>query len=136
MFEHLVLPLCFKNILKRFLAISLLALYINSYTELHEAMRLPVLFEHYAEHKTQVSDLSFWEFLVMHYKTDVSHDDHDGQLPFKVPGHSFVATAVAIPASKITFKETQLQSEVTHFSFYKEVPHASYLQKIFQPPRA
>jgi hypothetical protein len=120
----------------RLLAISLLALYINSYTELHEALRLPVLFEHYAEHKLQVSDMSFWEFLVMHYKSNVSHDDHDGQLPFKVPGHSFVASAIAIPVAKIVFKETPVQSEVIHFSFYEETTHSSYLQKIFQPPRA
>jgi hypothetical protein len=124
------------KILKRFFAISLLALYINSYTEFHEALRLPVLFEHYAEHKSLVSDISFWEFLVMHYKSDVNHDDHDGQLPFKVPGHSFVAAATAIPATKIIVKEVQPQAEITHFSFYEEAPHSSYLQKIFQPPRA
>ena len=122
--------------MKKPLAILLLALYINSYTELHEALRLPVLFEHYAEHKKQVSDMSFLEFLSMHYKTDVNHDEHDGELPFKVPGHSFVATEVALPAQKIIFKETPIQSEVTYFPIYEEAPHASYLQKIFQPPRA
>lgn len=121
---------------RRFLAISLLVLYFNSYTELHEALRLPVLFEHYAEHKMQVSDMSFWEFLVMHYKSDVNHDDHDGQLPFKVPGHSFVAAATAIPVAKFVFKEVQSQAEVIHASTYEETTHASYLQKIFQPPRA
>jgi len=121
--------------LKRFLAISLLALYINSYTEFHEALRLPVLFEHYAEHRQKVSDMSFWEFLAMHYKTDVNHDDHDGQLPFKVPGHSYTAPAMALPEFKIALKETLVQNLVKHSSIYTEAYVASQLQDIFQPPR-
>jgi hypothetical protein len=121
--------------LKRFLALSLLVLYINSYTEFHETLRLPVLLEHYAEHKQQVKDMSFWEFLVMHYKTDVSHDSQDNRLPFKDRGHSFTAPVMALPLQKIALKESAPLTEVSHSSIYTEANFSSHLSDIFQPPR-
>jgi hypothetical protein len=122
--------------LKRFLALSLLVLYINSYTEFHEALRLPVLLEHYAEHKQQVKDMSFWEFLVMHYKSDVSHDSQDNRLPFKDRGHSFTAPVMALPIQKIALKEESTPlTEINHSSTYAAAYIASHLSDIFQPPR-
>ena len=121
--------------MKRFLALSLLVLYINSYTEFHETLRLPVLLEHYAEHKQQVKDMSFWEFLVMHYKTDVSHDDQDNRLPFKDKGHSFTAPVMALPIQKIVLIESTPLTEICHSSTYTEAYVTSHLSDIFQPPR-
>jgi hypothetical protein len=101
----------------------------------HEVLRLPLLFEHFAEHKKQVRDISFVEFLVMHYKTDEAHDDHDNQLPFKVPGHSFAAQAMALPMQKaIVFEITPLATIVHSFS-YTEASFSSHLEAIFQPPK-
>jgi NAD(P)-dependent dehydrogenase (short-subunit alcohol dehydrogenase family) len=37
------------NPLKRFLAISVIVLYVNSNTEFHEVLRLPLLVEHFTE---------------------------------------------------------------------------------------
>jgi hypothetical protein len=123
------------TLLKRFLAISLLALYINSNTEFHEMLRLPILLEHYAEHKHQVRDMSFWEFLTMHYKTDQSHDDQDNRLPFKDRNHSFTAPVIALPIQKIILSETTPLTEISHSSLYTEACIASHLSDIFQPPR-
>ncbi len=120
---------------KRLLAISLVVLYINSNTEFHELFRLPLLVKHFTEHKKLVSDISFWEFLVMHYKSNAAHDSDDNQLPFKDPGHSFTAPTLAIPIHKIILMETQLITEVSHISTYKENFIASHLSDIFQPPR-
>jgi hypothetical protein len=119
----------------RLLAISFLVLYINSNTEFHEMMRLPILFEHFSEHKQKVSDISFWEFLVMHYKSDVTHDSDDNQLPFKDPSHSFTAPTLAVPTHKIVLKETVLQTKTNHTYTYSETFIASHLSDIFQPPR-
>jgi len=120
---------------KRLLAISLLVLYVNSNTELHEIMRLPLLIEHFTEHKKLVGDISFWEFLVMHYNTSASHDADDNRLPFKDPAHSFSATTLAVPIHRIILNETLLISEVLHISSYNETFIASHLSDIFQPPR-
>jgi hypothetical protein len=121
--------------LKRFIAIGLLLLYVNSNTELHEMMRVPVLFEHYSHHKQLVSDISFWEFLAMHYKTDVSHDADDNELPFKDPAHSFTASVIALPVIKLELIETKRITLVTHSVIYQETFIASHLSDIFQPPR-
>lgn len=98
-------------------------------------MRVPVLFEHYSHHKQLVSDISFWEFLAMHYKTDVSHDADDNELPFKDPAHSFTASVVGLPVLKIELIETKRVMLVTHSFVYTEKFIASHLSDIFQPPR-
>jgi hypothetical protein len=121
--------------LKRLLAISLILLYVNSNTEFHEVLRLPLLVEHFAEHKKLVGDISLWDFLVMHYKSDASHDADDSRLPFKDPGHSFTAPTLAVPIPKMILTDAQLIAEVAHISTYTESFIASHLSDIFQPPR-
>ena len=98
-------------------------------------LRLPLLVEHFSEHKKLVGDISFWEFLVMHYKTNISHDADDNRLPFKDPAHSFSASTLAVPNHKIILNETLLIAEVSHISSYEETFIASHLSDIFQPPR-
>jgi hypothetical protein len=120
---------------KKLIAVLFLFTYISSITEFHETLRLPLLFEHFAEHKAKVSDLTFWEFLSMHYKTDVAHDEHDNQLPFKVPGHEFTASIVALPVAKISLKETIPPTKVTHTFAYREAIFETQLCDIFQPPK-
>jgi hypothetical protein len=110
-------------------------LYINSHTEFHEVLRLPLLIQHYKEHRLLVEDLSVWEFLVMHYKTDVAHDDQDNHLPFKDKAHSFSAPALTLPLQKMVLRETTPLTEIHHSSKYKEVFVALHLADIFQPPR-
>ncbi|HCW09264.1 MAG TPA: hypothetical protein DGG95_18055 [Cytophagales bacterium] len=122
--------------MKKLLAISLVLLYINSNTELHEILRLPVLIEHFSEHKKLVGDISLWEFLVMHYNTNDSHDADDSRLPFKDPGHSFTASTLAIPIPKIVLNETELIVKVSHVFCYDKTFISSHLSKIFQPPKA
>jgi hypothetical protein len=121
--------------LKRALTIALFVAYINSYTEFHEVLRLPLLVEHYYEHKQLVQDLSFWEFLVMHYKTNVPHDNQDNQLPFKDHAHSFTAQALTLPVQKIALREIAPSKEIQHSSRYHEIFIASHLSVIFQPPK-
>jgi hypothetical protein len=99
-------------------------------------LRLPILLEHYSQHKQKVNDISFWEFLVMHYKSDVSHDADDNQLPFKDPGHSFTAATLALPIHKMVLKETLTLSKTNHSSSYSEIFNASHLSDIFQPPKS
>ena len=98
-------------------------------------LRLPILLEHYSQHKQKVRDISFWEFLVMHYKSDVSHDADDNQLPFKDPGHSFTAPTLALPIHKMVLKETLSLTKTKHTCTYSETFIASHLSDIFQPPR-
>ncbi len=121
--------------MKRLLALSLVILYINSNTEFHELLRMPVLIDHYQQHKQLVKDISFWDFLVMHYKTNVAHDADDNQLPFKDPAHSFTSSILALPLPKIILQENEPAMQVAPTYFYCEPFFSSPLNKIFQPPR-
>ncbi len=129
LYERKVMPF------KRIFAVALLLLYVNSYTEFHETLRLPILLEHYSEHRQLVNDMSFWEFLVMHYKTDVAHDDHDNSLPFKHNCLSFATSPVTLPALRILLIGSTPLTIVSHCSSYSEAPVGSHLTEIFQPPR-
>ncbi|MEN9523358.1 MAG: hypothetical protein RL065_1735, partial [Bacteroidota bacterium] len=55
-------------------------------TELHQLVKLPLLMEHFVEHKTQNNKLSFLQFLTIHYSGSTQKDadyDKDMKLPFK-----------------------------------------------------
>ena len=99
-------------------------------------LRLPILFEHFSQHKKLTGDISFWEFLKMHYKSDVPHDSDDNELPFKDAGHSFTAPTLALPIHKIVLKETIAVVKHSHSFVYRETFFGSHLSDIFQPPRA
>lgn len=121
--------------MKRVLAFMLLTIYINSNSELHEIMRLPILIEHFSEHKKTVGDISFWEFLSMHYNSSTSHDADDNRLPFKDPGHSFAVSGVALPIPHVSLIECLIGFTLVHDSQYAEAFFDSPLSDFFQPPR-
>jgi hypothetical protein len=98
-------------------------------------LRLPILLEHYNQHKQKVINISFWDFLVMHYKTDVSHDSDDNQLPFKNPGHSFTTPTLALPIHKMVLKEKVILTKTDYSFSYSATFIASHLSDIFQPPK-
>lgn len=55
-------------------------------TELHQLFKLPVLFQHFAEHKQLNSHVGLIDFLSMHYWGDDLNEgdnERDMQLPFK-----------------------------------------------------
>jgi hypothetical protein len=116
------------------IVITLLAVYLIASTEFHQVLRLPLLVKHYSEHSAQV-DMTFWEFLVMHYETDVPHDDTDMKLPFKDCHHSTTISFTALPSQNIALTlPTLIKSESVHVFNHSHF-HSSYLDEIFQPPR-
>ena len=121
--------------LKRIVAIGLLLFYLVSFTEFSEVLRLPLLVEHYTEHKSKVDDLSFWEFLVMHYETDVAHDDQDMSLPFKACNHSFSTQTVVLPVQKLALTESSGKVTLNYPSFYLLHEPQLLAGDIFQPPK-
>ena len=121
--------------MKQKLIIALLSIYLIASTEFHQVLRLPLLVEHYAEHHELVKDMTFWEFLVMHYESDVAHDDQDMRLPFKDCHHSLTAQAIAMPEQKISLTLLAPTQGDRLLSFEHSQFHSSYLGEIFQPPK-
>ncbi|NNU33092.1 hypothetical protein HK413_00860 [Mucilaginibacter sp. S1162] len=72
--------------MKKFAAILLLTAYLFSTTELHQLLKLPVVFEHFAEHRKKNKNISFLQFPDMHYLHGSPKDkdyNEDMKLPFK-----------------------------------------------------
>jgi hypothetical protein len=120
----------------RFAAIGLFLIYLVSFTEFKEVLRLPVLIQHYGEHKDQVGEMSFLEFLVMHYETDEAHDDMDNKLPFKDCGHSFTGQVIMLPIQKFSLSEQIEASTPAYQFFYLQHEPELIATDIFQPPKS
>jgi hypothetical protein len=127
--------------LKKFTAILLLTAFLFSTTELHQLLKLPVVFEHFADHRKENKNISFLQFLDMHYMHGSPRDKdyrEDMKLPFKTADNCTatvspvlipqLAQALAIPV--IFSAETKLHIFDAGFNT------SSYLSSIWQPPKS
>ncbi|MCB0483077.1 MAG: hypothetical protein KDC37_00795 [Flavobacteriales bacterium] len=106
----------------------------------HDLERLPVLFEHYAQHQAIYPDLSFYEFLLDHYSHTEHHRDHDTsengeELPFDHHQcqHHLSGAELVIPAT------AQIRLQVQHIPrrFYYLNPEGILTtERLLDPPRA
>lgn len=108
--------------------------------DVYQLMKLPIFFEHYAEHKILSPDISFFDFLTLHYINDSPKDfDHkrDMQLPFKTSDHFSTPTNPAfIPDSIIIFHIGSL--EITRIKMYVSDDFfnpSDFPSGIWQPPK-
>ncbi|WP_157278683.1 hypothetical protein [Olivibacter sitiensis] len=103
-----------------------------------QLFKLPILFEHYKEHKSKDDRIGFVDFLSMHYwgdDLDDDDDDRDMQLPFKkidVHAHYlFVPGARISSVRKVAFAISASYS----MSYNYFCPNPS-LGSTFRPPCA
>ena len=127
--------------MRRFLALFLTFIYINSATELHELVKLPVLLTHYMHHKEENKNLSFESFINLHYsdkKADNNEQDNHQQLPFKShPEMAFATSFIALLPSfeKLEIKVPNTQPEKEIIISQNESYSTAYLSNIWQPPK-
>ncbi len=109
---------------------------------MQELIKLPVLFQHYFEHKSLDSNTTFFGYLAHHYN-DVGHGndgdaDRDSQLPFKT--HELcnaLSISPALPPTtafaihKIAFVIVKTQKPVDN----EPNAYMAYAGKIWQPPK-
>ena len=125
--------------MRRLVYFLVLCCYLFSATEARELLKLPILFEHFAEHKQLDGKLSMWEFLCIHYAHgDVRDADYekDMKLPFKTSSThhsdnplSFFVKTCSLP-TVLTF---------TNRTFLNHTPSSkilsNHLESIWQPPK-
>ncbi len=127
--------------MKKFSVILILTAYLFSTTELHQLLKLPVVFEHYFEHKQLNKDISFLDFLDMHYMhgSPQSIDyDQDMKLPFKTLDKCVGTTIPVIVPQNINIPihlPVQLK-KAQRFIMKDEFIPSSYLSRIWQPPKS
>ena len=133
--RFLVVPLY----LKKLIAISFFFVYLFSTTELHELLKLPLLVEHFAEHREQNKRITLWQFLSIHYAMDNVKDadyDKDMKLPFKSHDNCVAGNVVYLPLSEKLLLQKPIQfPEKKHFQTEDQFILTSFLSIIWQPPR-
>jgi len=126
--------------MKQFFALFFLSTYIFSATELHQFLKLPILIEHYSEHKQKDHSITLWEFLCMHYANgDVKDVDYskDSKLPFKTHDNCNSTNHITIlPEQKFSFNSILLPTErkmlCKHFPSFSK---SNFLNSIWHPPK-
>nr|WP_198999489.1 hypothetical protein [Flavobacterium sp. ASV13] len=124
--------------MKKHLSILFLSVYLLSVTQLVELIKLPVMVEHYVEHKEQNPNLTFFQFLCIHYQGQDVYDadyEKDMKLPFK--SHTNISSVVFYPLlqeyktiQKVNYKYKK-QNLYTYYFSYSSIS----LSSIWQPPR-
>lgn len=109
-------------------------------TELQELIKLPLLFQHYFEHKAINEGITFSSYLVDHYNS-IPHTDNDAerdsQLPFKSVEQNSGLTSPAIPPSNKFIIKNLASLDLKRPSIYNDddIPHA-FTGSIWQPPKS
>jgi len=123
---------------KKWVSIVLLSLYLVSTTELNQVLKLPILIEHYCEHKKLNPEMTFIAFFKTHYDHPVKDADYktDRKLPFVA--HSILSLVFTLNTN---FNFEIVKASVKHLevhsipAFDEDFYFKGYLHSIWQPPR-
>jgi hypothetical protein len=128
-------------VLKKYVSIILLSIYLISLTELSQLVKLPLLIEHFSEHKQKDGHMSFWKFLQIHYSQNKLNDadyEKDMKLPFK--SHDGCINSIvseSVPTSYYFISSKPVFSHSNSYSSYTEqFLTSAYLTSIWQPPKS
>lgn len=125
---------------KKATVILLLFMHLYSNTELCELFKTGAFVTHYLQHKQQNRQLTFLQFIDMHYLGNDAKDNddaEDNQLPFR---HCECSLHLPIAVNHNTNAYTELNHPVAivanRFRLYNQLSLPScYLADIWQPPR-
>ncbi|MCJ7935908.1 MAG: hypothetical protein MUW56_20340 [Chryseobacterium sp.] len=124
--------------MKKLISILLLSLYLVSTTELYQLLKLPVLIEHYIEHKELNPDMSLTAFLKTHYDNPVKDSDHDTDQKLPFVSHANLLSVVFTISPSLDFHCTEkiFNNLDIKKTFYKSVLYnKEILNSIWEPPR-
>ncbi len=111
-----------------------------SATEARELLKLPMLLDHFAEHKINRSEISFADFILLHYINLDEHgaeDAHDHTLPFKAHDNCHTVSVLigGWPASAgYSIRPAVVELEKSVFPT-ESSPCYTYSGTIWQPPK-
>ncbi|SJZ47546.1 hypothetical protein [Sediminibacterium ginsengisoli] len=125
--------------MRKLAAILLFSIYLFGTTEASQLLKLPVLMQHYIEHKALDHSITLTAFLKMHYiGPDIRDNDYqrDMQLPFKTVNDCCVIAFNSFPPQRINIEFFQPQyHKQTHAVINTVFVPRFATHDIFQPPR-
>jgi hypothetical protein len=113
-----------------------------SFSELHQFLRMPVLIQHFVEHRHHDPSISLLSFLSQHYIHQYVKDadyQRDKQLPFRHTECCVTYTTICCECPVNTVLELPARTLETknEFILHDEDNHSLLaVADIFQPPRA
>jgi hypothetical protein len=116
----------------------LLFVALFSQTELRQVIKLPALVQHFMEHRAEKADMSFADFLAMHYLHGSPKDDDydkDMQLPFKTIEYAASITADIIPAQPFSALQPVAFINTSYPSLRNSSIRFNHTADIWQPPK-
>lgn len=100
---------------------------------------MPLLVEHFIEHRQENSHLTLWHFLYMHYAMDdVKDADYakDMKLPFKSHDNCVALIInVYLPSQNVIITKPVQFIENQHFKTQEPFLQSTFLSNIWQPPK-
>jgi hypothetical protein len=128
----------FASVKRKIIAILFLSLLISSSTEWLQLLKIPVLVQHFIEHKREDDKISFIAFLKMHYRATPIKDkdyDRDMQLPFKTDNCVFLALTFFHQKHGIEIVNHEQIISTKHSLYKDDFNTSQVLKTIWQPPR-
>ncbi|MBP7184531.1 MAG: hypothetical protein KBA06_03405 [Saprospiraceae bacterium] len=130
--------------MKRVAAFVLLFAFLFYATELHQLLRFPALVSHFVEHQHARPDLTFWQFITIHYfdKKVVDEDySKDLKLPFKDCSCNLGVVLLFVmqhnhPLENFNNNSVEPATELKEQSeYYRTFISSMYSSSIWQPPK-
>ena len=126
--------------LKKWISILFLSVYLLTATEFNELFKLPLLVEHFMQHNEGNKHIDFWEFLCNHYSTNAIKDsdyDEDMKLPFKSQSHFEKNNTINSICFDLSVETNNLPSfKVNNFvNTSEQFNNNSSINSIWQPPK-
>ncbi len=130
--------------LKRTFILLLLSTFVFTTTEFCQLLKLPMLFQHFQEHKLEDNNLSFFAFLKMHYFNGNPKDadfEKDMKLPFKTTCTEHHVSIYELTEhtilDNIVFGKSKFLPNFKKKCLFSEQhsPLSTYLNCIWQPPQ-
>lgn len=126
--------------LKKASTILFLFIYLLSGMPAQQLAKLPVVFQHYQEHKAEDNNITILHFLAIHYLHGSPKDkdyERDMQLPFKSCGDGVASIAIAFVSGivSVTIARPVEIAEKKNYVVLDQFVHSSYLASIWQPPK-
>ena len=124
--------------MKKLISILLLSLYLVSTTELYQLLKMPLLIEHYIQHKDLNPEMSLTAFLKTHYDHPVKDSDHDQDQKLPFVSHASLLSVVFTINPSLDFHciEKACTPIEIKKTFYKSALYnKELLNSIWQPPK-
>ena len=126
--------------MKKWFVYFTICIYLTSFSEVRQLVKMPNLIEHFISHKITDSGMSIFAFFKMHYIDEQVKDSdykQDMKLPFKTHDFSNSIVNLNIPPERTTFNILNQSIYVDYSSnfSYSEKFYPSVFSKIWEPPK-